>query len=74
VEARGTELILEMQVPGDLDDAKFQQMEQQLPVIACANPQAQEMFRRGGTYTYNIVDPGGEKFTASVNSCAASGS
>lgn len=69
VEARGAELVLDMKVPGDLDEEKFEQMEQQLPQLACNNPQAMETFRRGGTYTYRITDPDGETFTASVNSC-----
>jgi hypothetical protein len=45
-------------------------MEEQLPIIACGNPQAQQMFRRGGTYTYRITDSGGEQFKASVNRCS----
>ncbi len=69
VEARGSELILEMRLPNDMDQARFAQLQQQLPSIACNNPQARETFRRGGTYTYRIVDSGGETFNASVNSC-----
>jgi len=71
VEARGSELILEMRLPNDMDQARFAQLEQQLPQIACNNPQARETFRRGGTYTYRVVDSGGETFTASVNRCAS---
>lgn len=71
VQAKGPELVLEMQVPTDIDQQKFSQMEQQLPVLACNNPQAMETFRRGGTYTYEIVDSEGERFTASVNRCGS---
>lgn len=69
VEANGPELILAMQVPDDLDETSFDRFRQQLPVQACSNPQAQEMFRRGGTYTYRVSDSEGEEFVASISRC-----
>lgn len=69
IEARGTELIYTMEVPNDLNEQTFQQFKDQLPVQACANPQARMMFERGGTYTYRLKDPDGEEFTTSVSSC-----
>jgi ribose 5-phosphate isomerase len=69
MEAKGTELITHMQLPVEVTDAVLAQIQQQLPVQACANPQAREMFRRGGTYTYKIKDSSGEEFSTSVSSC-----
>jgi hypothetical protein len=67
--SRGGELIYTMEVPNDLTAETFEQFKQQLPIQACANPQAKQMFERGGTYTYILKDPGGEEFTTSVSSC-----
>lgn len=69
IEANGGELIYTMEVPTDLTEASFAQFEQQLPVQACANPQARQLFEQGGAYTYVIKDSGGEEFRASVSSC-----
>lgn len=69
IEANGGELIYTMEVPTDLTAASFAQFEQQLPVQACANPQARQLFEQGGAYTYVIKDSGGEEFRASVSSC-----
>lgn len=69
IEARGGELVYTMEVPTDLDQNSFQQFQTQLPVQACANAQARDLFSRGGSYTYILKDPGGEEFTTSVSSC-----
>ena len=58
-----------MELPIDLDEASFAQFKEQLPISACASPQARTLLERGGTYTYDLKDAGGEEFTASISSC-----
>lgn len=69
IEANGGELIYTMEVPNDLNEQSFQAFQQQLPIQACANPQARQLFERGGAYTYILKDPDGEEFRTSVSSC-----
>ncbi len=69
IDARGGELIYTMEVPNDMNQASFQQFQANLPVQACANAQARQLFERGGAYTYIIKDSGGEEFRTSVSSC-----
>jgi len=69
IEARGGELVYTMEVPADLDQAKFAKFQEQLPKQACANASARQMFQRGGSYTYLLRDSGGEEFTTSVSNC-----
>lgn len=69
VEARGGELIYDMQVPADVDQAGFRRFQDELPRQACANPQARQLFERGGSYTYRLKDSEGEEFRTSVSSC-----
>jgi len=69
IEARGGELVYTMEVPADLDQAKFAKFREELPKKACENASARQMFQRGGTYTYLLRDPGGEEFTTSVTNC-----
>jgi hypothetical protein len=70
IESQGGELIYSMELPKDLDEEKFEQFKQMLPTQACQNPQARQMFERGGSYTYRIKDSEGEEFTTSVSSCS----
>ncbi len=67
--ANGAEIVYDMEVPNDLDAAAFARFREQLPIQACANPQAVALFRRGGSYTYHLKDSTGETVTASVSRC-----
>ena len=70
VQVRGTEIIYHMKLPVDADEQGFQRFRDQLPIQACGNPQTRGLIDRGAAFTYNVEDSAGERFTASVRSCA----
>lgn len=69
IEARGAELIFDMELPQDVDSAFFERFRAELPAQACANSSVRQLFERGGSYTYRLRDAGGETFTTSISNC-----
>jgi hypothetical protein len=69
VEARGMEMLFHVSVPNDIDQTSFERVEQAMTQQACANPQAKQLFERGGAYSYLFTDSGGEEFRTTIRSC-----
>lgn len=69
VEARGTDMMLTIDVPSDLDAGTFEQFKAQLPARLCEDNQLRQLLLRGGTQTYVMRDKDGEEFRATVDRC-----
>jgi hypothetical protein len=72
IRVEGTELVSTLQVSVPFPDtpANLQQREQgSISARICANPDAADLIRDGGTVRYDYRDPTGQSFSVRVTAC-----